>query len=295
MRTTLLLLLLLVGCAGDRAGSCALDQVAELPIRLVGNVPLVAADINGKPAMLVLDTGADTTLLGQAAAQRLGLQPSGPVVLLQGAGGLARAFPVQLERVALGGAVARDVMALVGQVPVPPLDGVLGINVLIGYELDLDVPNRRATLYRARPCPAAVPPWTESYTSLAVQQQPRSGYLFVTAELDGQPLRGVLDTGASLTTISIAAARDAGVTAQALQTSPGGRILTMNTGGIEVRSRTFRSLKVGEDELTAPTLLVANLPPGTGDVVVGGDFLATRRVWFSFLTGKVFVAQPRPR
>ena len=216
-------------------------------------------------------------------------------MLLQGAGGTAQAFPVRLGQVALGSAVANDVMALVGQMPLPPLDGVLGLNVLIGYELDLDVPNRRATLYRARPCPAAAPSWTEPYTSLPVQQQARSGHLFVNGELDGQPLRGMLDTGASLTTVSLAAARDTGLTPQALHALPGGRILTMNATGMQVRSNRFRSLRIGADELTAPTLLIADLPPSTGDMLVGGDFLATRRVWFAFLTGRVFGAQPRPR
>ncbi len=291
----LLLLLLLAGCAADPAGSCALDRVAELPVRLVGNVPLVAANINGRPGILMLDTGADTTLLGPVAADRFGLRPAGPAMLLQGAGGPARAYPVQLDWLALGNAVSTNVRALVGPVSLPPLDGVLGINVLINYELDLDLPNGRATLYRARPCPAVQPPWTEPYTSLPIRQQPRSGHLFVSGELDGQPLSGILDTGASVTTVSVAAARDTGVTAQALQASPGGRVLAMNTGGVEVRSRTFRSLRIGADVLAAPTLLVANLPPSTGDMLVGGDFLATRRVWFSFLTGRVFVAQPRPR
>lgn len=291
----ILLLLLLAGCAADPAGSCALQPVAELPVHLAANVPLVQADINGRPAMLILDTGADVTLIGLAAALRLGLPQGGPAMLLQAAGGRAVAYAVQLDQIGLGTTAAKNVRALVGQVPAPPLDGVLGINVLIRYEVDLDVPNRRVTLYRARPCAAAAPPWTGPYTELGVQQQPLTGHLFVQTALDGQPVRGMLDTGASVTTVSLATARDAGVTGQALRDAPGGRVLSMNAGGVEVRASRFRNLRIGKDELIGPVLLVANLPPGAGDMLVGGDFLATRRVWFSFLTGRVFVAQPRPR
>lgn len=288
----LLLLLLLAGCASDRAGSCALDPVAEIQVRLAGNVPLVAAAINGQPAIMILDTGSDSTLLSVPAAQRLGLRRAGPIMLQQAAGGPAAAIPVRLDRFALGSAVSSNVGAAVGQVPA--LDGVVGLNVLSAYELDLDVPSGRATLYRARACPDALPPWNEPYTQLGVQQM-RSGHMFVRAELDGRPVRGMLDTGASSTLVSLSTARDAGVTPRELQSLPAGRALTLNSEGMEVRSRTFSSLRIGSAELPEPRLLVADLPPGMGDIVVGGDFLATRRVWFAFLTGRVFVAQPRPR
>ena len=120
--------------------------------------------------------------------------------------------------------------------------------------------------------------------------------MIVRADLDGRPVRGVLDTGASATIVSLPTARDAGVTLAELRGLPASRAVTLNAGGLEVRPRVFQNLRIGPDELASPTLLVADLPQGLGDVVIGGDYLATRRVWFSFVTGRVFVAaQPRPR
>lgn len=292
MKRLLALLLLLAGCAGDRAGSCALDLVAEVPVRLAGNVPLVLASINGQPAVMILDTGSDTTLLSVPMAQRLALRPAGPPALQQAAGGRSAAIPVRLQQLALGDAVTDDVGAMVGQVPT--LDGVVGLNILGAYELDLDVPSGRATFYRARPCADARPPWTEAYTQLGIQQM-RSGHMFVQAQLDGRPVRGMLDTGASSTIVSLATAQDAGVTMRELRALPAARAMTLNASGMEVRPRTFASLRIGPDELPSPRLLVADVPAGMGDIVVGGDYLATRRLWFSFITGRVFVAQPRPR
>ena len=268
-------------------------MVAELPVRAAGNVPLVLASINGQPTVMILDTGSDTTLLSVPAAQRLGLRPAGLPALQQAAGGRSVAIPVRLDYLALGQAASLRPTAMVGQVP-PGLDGVVGLNVLGAYELDLDVPSGRATLYRARPCADALPPWTGPYTQLGIQQL-RSGHMFVRAELDGRPVSGMLDTGASSTIVSVSTARDAGVTMQELRSLPVGRALTLNASGMEVRPRTFASLRIGPDEIASPRLLVADVPPGMGDVVVGGDYLATRRLWFSFLTGRVFVAQPRPR
>lgn len=295
---TLLLALLAAACAGDTAGSCALQRVADVPLQVVGNVPLVTADINGRPASLVLDTGSDVTLLNRAAAARLGVAwDERTSVAVGGAGGASHAFATTLPGLTLGSATTRNVRTLIARAPAPPLDGVLGINVLVGYELDLDVPRRRLGLYRARPCPAALPPWTAPYTRLPTRQK-LSGHLYVPGELDGQPVFGLLDTGASHTTVGLASARDAGVTAAALRADPASRTQSLNEGGMIVRQRRFRSLKIGNDTLEQPLLLVADLPPYAGDLIIGGDYLATRRVWISLVTGQAFVTtndQPRPR
>ena len=294
----LLLALLLPACAAGAGGSCALQRVAELPLRVEGNVPLVTADINGRPATLVLDTGSDVTVLNRRAAERLGVSwTERAPVAIGGPGGSASAFAATLPSLSLRGAATPDVHVLIAPAPAPPLDGVLGINVLIGYELDLDVPQRRAVLYRARPCPAALPPWTGPFTRLPVQQQ-RSGHLFVSGELDGQPVFGMLDTGASYTTVGLAPARDTGVTAAALMTSPARRAQAINESGLVVRQRQFRSLKIGNDVLDRPMLHVADLPPYAGELIIGGDYLATRRVWLALAIGQMFVStseQPGPQ
>ncbi len=281
--------MLLAACAADPDGSCALQQVTELPLQAFGTVPLVTADINGRPASLVLDTGSDLTMLSRAAAGRLGVawDERSPVAI-GGAGGAAQAFATTVPSLALRGAATSSVRVLVAQALPPPIEGVLGINVLIGYELDLDVPHRRLVLYRARPCPAALPPWSAPFARLPTQQQ-RSGHLFVSGELDGQPVFGLLDTGASNTTVGLAAARDAGVTAATLRADPAGRARSIDEGGLIVRRRRFRTLKIGDDVLEQPVLHVADLPPYAGELIIGGDYLATRRVWLSLVTGQAFV------
>jgi hypothetical protein len=76
-----LLLLTLFGfaaCAGDPAtprayGICPLMPLAEMPLEERGNLLFVRAKINDSTATLLVDTGAERTLLTEAAVARLRL------------------------------------------------------------------------------------------------------------------------------------------------------------------------------------------------------------------------------
>jgi len=296
----LLLILLLSACAGTGAERCALEPVGMLPVRLINNVPVTVVGINERPSALILDIGSDITLLSRVAARRLGVAfDDNRSIQVSGAGGRARTSPALLRSLQFGDAVVSNLYAVVGQGLRPPFDGVLGIDVLAAFDLDLDARNGEVKLYRARPptCAGAPPPWTGPYARLNTEQG-GSGYLFVPAVLNGQPLRALLDTGASNTTVGLLAAAAAGITRADLLRGPASVTQSLDAAGIVVRPRRFRELRVGEDVIADPVLNVADLPPLAGDMIIGGDYLAARRVWIAIASGTVFVTkpdQPRPR
>ena len=259
---------------------------------MVGSVPVVAVEINGGRANLVVDTGSDVTVLTRVAARRLGVMAGVGRGRVTGAGGLVDVDVARLGALGLGPVQVPGVRALLADAPRPPLDGVLGINVLVGFEVELDGPHGRMALYRARPCPASLPGWAGAVEQLAVQQEAGTGHLFVPVELDGQPLRAMLDTGASRSTLSLQAAGEAGLSGRRLSALPSGRGQVMNAEGVLVRVAPFRSLRVGEAVLERPVLAVVDLPAIAGDMLVGGDFLSTRAVWFQFGLGRAFVMKP---
>lgn len=302
------LLLLMCACAPGGPDVCALEPAGTLPVRLVRNVPVTVVGVNGNPAALLLDTGADTTLLSLAAARRLKV-PVGSRrdAVLGTSGGEAKTNPVVLDTVQFGTAVLPGVDALVGRGLLPPIDGFLGLNVLAGFELDLDVPAGTLTLYRARPpaCAGTPPPWTVPFTALLTERD-AAGYLFVTAAINGTSVRALLDTGASRTTASRAAALRAGLPPADLLAGPASTTEDPGSPGITVRPRQFRELRVGTDTLDSPVLNVADLPDDAGEAIIGADYLGTRRVWIAPASGSVFIAtsiatsiakadQPRPR
>lgn len=287
----IVLLLLLSGCAAGPDASCRLEKLAELPVRVMGNVPVVTVEINGKPANLVLDTGSDATVLTRVAARRLGIA-EGKATQVGAAGGRTSVGTARLEDLLVGGVRIKPLPALLADAPAPPLDGVLGISVLVEFEVELDVPHRRVALYRARPCATAAPDWPGRVIRLPVQQQPGSGHLFVSVAVDGQPLRGMLDSGASNSTLSLQSAEDAGLGHGALERLPAYRGQAINAEGLVVRRAVFKEMRVGADRLERPTLVIAALPVFAGDLLVGEDYLGTRAVWFSFVLGRVFVQAP---
>ena len=77
----------------------------------------VAAQINGARVAMVLDTGASAVVLTQEAAKAAGLplELLSYTVQVDTANGRARAAPVTLDRLAVGGIVERAVPALIAQ------------------------------------------------------------------------------------------------------------------------------------------------------------------------------------
>jgi aspartyl protease family protein len=87
---------------------------------------IFAADVNGRPATFMADTGATLVVLSYEEAARLGLSPqrldfSGRV---ETANGVARVAPVTLGRVRVEDILVRDVPALVAE------RGALATNLL---------------------------------------------------------------------------------------------------------------------------------------------------------------------
>jgi aspartyl protease family protein len=98
---------------GHAAGRGRTVEIA----RGIGGGFSVAAEVNGARIPMVLDTGATAVVLTQEAARAAGLplEVLSYTVNVDTANGRARAAPVTLDRVAVGGISERSVPALVAQ------------------------------------------------------------------------------------------------------------------------------------------------------------------------------------
>ena len=309
MRRALLVLTLLVlaCCAAadpdtrDARLGCALNRLAEMPLETHGDLLFVRARIAGAPVLLLVDTGAERTLLTEAAVERLRLpRDHQHATRTYGIGSSTASWDAVLpDGLTLGNArfpldgvtVGRFSMIRVGGAPA---DGLLGADVLLAFDIDIDVPNRRLTIYRARHgCLQAGPPWSGPYIRLTGITT-RQDRMLLPFRLDGVTGLGVLDTGAQLSTISLRMAERLGLDEADLQAD--GTVMAHGAAPdqVPVRLHRFRELQVGSTVVHWPTLPVVEMSDGMGDALVGADFLQGRRIWLSFATSRVYVTPLEP-
>jgi hypothetical protein len=120
---------------------------AGVEIPYTGGPLVVTAALNGVPLRLIVDTGADRTLISPAAMARAGFDPaSGTPVQIRGVTGDAAATLVRVPRLDLAGTYVGPVAVVVHTLTAEGVDGLLGRDVLDAFTVTVDAAARRAVL-----------------------------------------------------------------------------------------------------------------------------------------------------
>jgi hypothetical protein len=255
-------------------------------------------------ATFILDTGAERSVVTEDAAKRLGLARDPWVgTTMSGIGGIDRRPNADPRSLSLGGVALerrtlnRDTSLTVAPLPRPrigdlTIDGLLGRDYLSRFDLDLDLPSGRLTLYRVTGCAGRFLPWDGDYAAVPVTV-PTESAIIVQVLLDGTKLRALLDTGASASLLAAPGMFRMGLDAASLAGDPADPVSGLGRRVVPMHRHTFRSLQVGGQAIAAPAIWVApiRLSP-VADMLLGADWLAGRRVWISYATYQVFVALP---
>lgn len=297
-RRTLLLLLLLVFLA--RCGTapeihCDLAMVAQIPLEVQDHLLVVPAGINGRWVRLVVDSGAERTTISDAAAERLEL-PHDPRYInhSMGIGGTTTSTDVTIDRLVLGSVHFPINRIAVGTFKLQTshglsADGLLGADILLAYDMDIDVPGGKLTLYRSRVCANARPPWTEPSIEIAGVRA-RKDRLLLPFVLDNEPGLAILDTGAQGNVVGVDMARRMGLDQQVLARDQPVRQHGVGPAEIISHLHQFRLLRIGPVAEEYPRITVLTSDFGVGDALIGEEFMQGRRVWLSFRNRQVFVS-----
>lgn len=117
------------------------DKVA-VPFQKNGALMIVQATLNEKAAAkFVVDTGASYTTISQATAKELeiDLENNPSLIPLQTANGIIQAPLVSVRSIEVGGLGVKDLTVAVHDVfPDPGIAGLLGLNFLNQFRLDID-------------------------------------------------------------------------------------------------------------------------------------------------------------
>lgn len=295
----LMLCLLVAGCGVPPRGwlsvGCGPGPKTTLAVQLRGQLPVVRVTINDRSADLIIDTGATTTVLNQAAASILGLEriagPSLAYTTVQGAGSatLASIATLRIEGLALAN------VPVVVTPETPAVDGVLGLDVLSQFDLDVNLAEGEIVLHEGGLCAGQAPPYAKDVLELPAARLMHGGsarwrepYLLVPVRLDGVATFGILDSGgAAGSLVSDALATQAGM-------PKGGRganaISVLGFGpSATLGQYRFRELLVGREQFLNPSLLVGGDPNVMFPVILGYDYFITHRIWFNFASDRIFV------
>ncbi len=107
---------------------------------MAGAPILVAARINeAGPVTLILDTGADRTMVAPAALARLGIAtPNTYSAEIRGVTGVTRADVVQIDSLDVNGARAGPLTIVAHDAELPQADGLLGRDFLSLFSVTVD-------------------------------------------------------------------------------------------------------------------------------------------------------------
>ncbi|MBC7785015.1 MAG: aspartyl protease family protein [Burkholderiales bacterium] len=140
----------LLACAGLMLGGCTGAQksqsITRVPIDLAGgSLPILRVQVNGKPAVFVVDTGAESTLIRPAAARRLGLTiRQTDEKTFDAHMALRRAAGVTfIKSITAGTLELRSQQAWCLDLPLPPgIDGLLSRSAFADVLMTIDYPNK---------------------------------------------------------------------------------------------------------------------------------------------------------
>jgi predicted aspartyl protease len=137
-----------IGAPTARPAPATPPAAAGVVLPFSGGAPVVVqARLNGVGLSLLLDTGADRTVIAPAALTRAGIDPAlGTPIRITGVTGSAAATLVAVPLLDVAGARVGPLSVIVHAVPSDSLDGLLGRDVLDAFTVTFDAAAGRVTL-----------------------------------------------------------------------------------------------------------------------------------------------------
>jgi predicted aspartyl protease len=292
------LLFTLPALADDKPAGCVYVEVAKLPVKYAG--PNLQATIpgtmNGKPARMLMDTGAEISALTETYAAKLDLNMQSTGRWVSGIGGDARLYNARIDEMTVGPTRAgvstmRVIGAMGGK---PAFDVVVGAPFLLQADLEMNLADREIKFFRPQNCQDSfLGYWTDAHvTEIPYNWRTTRGpNPHFTVELNGHPLDAMIDSGADATAIELDAARRAGLRLDAPDVKKLGNVVGVGTSRVAYWSAHFDKLAIGDENiLDARIGVIESQGDRNVDIMLGRDFLRQHRVLFAKSQKKLYIS-----
>jgi tetratricopeptide (TPR) repeat protein len=310
-----MLLALIARAPAATADQCTIARSPDVPVTMTRTGPMVHAQLNGKDALLLADSGAFFSLIVPRAVQEYQLHPDHHIenLFIQGVGGRERAQVVQARTFELLGKSWENVDFVVGGERLGDLGavGVLGQNVFRIADVEYDLANGVIRLVwpkgdcKDRPlaywAAAAQKPYSVLGIEAATVIEPHTKAV---AYLNGKKIRVLFDTGAGSSMLTIDAAKRTGITPNSPGVASAGASWGIGRRDTQTWIARFASFRIGDEEIQNAQLRFGDIELHDADMLIGADFFLSHRIYvasgqkrlyFTYNGGPVFdLAAKRP-
>ncbi len=158
------------------------------------DVDIVPLKVNGNDLQFIFDTGGVTTMINRETAEKLHLPIQATYMeMVNVAGGNAK-DRAHIDQFDIGRLHGKDIYFLVS--PFKSMDGVLSLNFMLPYDIDVDFGTDKLNFFSQDHCPGGVQYWKADAVA-AVPFTVDDGHIYLRVTVDGQPVSAILDTGAT--------------------------------------------------------------------------------------------------
>jgi predicted aspartyl protease/Tfp pilus assembly protein PilF len=272
---------------------CDLGKVAELPITMAGLRPLITAQVNGRDAKFLLDSGAFYSLMSTSEAADLSLKLSVSRMTINGVGGETRTWLTKVQDFAFLGTTFHDVVFLVSGSEVGS-SGLIGQNLLSHFDVEYDFAKGVIRLFKPEGCSRTkLAYWTgaQGFSLMDINTiEKYNPHTIGVAYVNGQKIRALFDTGAAASVLSLTAARNIGIDVNAPGVKEAGYTYGIGRSSTKSYIVPVASFKIGDDEEIKNTRLrIADIRLGDADMLVGADFFLSHRVFVSNSQHRLYI------
>lgn len=293
-------LLALASCA-EQNGVCQVSTLGDLPVLNKFGSPIVGVTINGHDAAMIVDSGADISMISEEASKNFGLVDTGHVLNISGVTGEMFSPVMQADKMGLGSGTSGEVYltqakrSFGGTIAGRPVVGLFGADFLHSYDVMFDLPGGKIALYQLSACKTPTPTWDGPSSKLDWYRLGTNGLrIGTTIRLNGKKIDAMLDSGAWHTSVLPSQARKAGVSKNDLVQD-----ITFTSSGVTGKSKVgshlhrFASLQIGDELYPNPLLGISPIETD-GYALLGADFLRHNRVWVSYRHEQLYIQRLRP-
>ena len=268
---------------------CRYALVGRLPIQYHGTGMQLTTEgqINGTPAVMLIDTGAAFTLLTRFGTDKRTLRRDITSRTVTGVGGFTRLYSVPISNFQIGpikseyrgGLLAIDEMG-----SRPDYDVIVGSDIFLATDVEIFLAEKQLKFFLPQNCDNTfLGYWNKNAVAVPLKFKTDDPRPMIEVQLNGVKMMALIDSGAALSLVNLSAAAKAGITSESAGVQRGPELSGAGHKLVKSYRAIFKTFSVGDEIIQNANLQLFddNGADTFVDVILGDDFLRSHRILFA--------------